>query len=138
MSSGSSWAPTTTWSSRSRRRELAAHVRTVLRRASQPVADHALDFERLRIDPRTREVHLDGRLVTLTPKEFDLLYAMAQSPRQVFRRELLGQVWDSAPEYQDPATVTVHVGRLRQKLEVDPDEPRWITTARGVGYRFEP
>jgi len=120
-------------------RELAARVRTVLRRASQPVADHALDFERLRIDPRTREVHLDGRLVTLTPKEFDLLYAMAQSPRQVFsRRELLGQVWDSAPEYQDPATVTVHVGRLRQKLEVDPDEPRWITTARGVGYRFEP
>ena len=54
------------------------------------------------------------------------------------RRQLLAQVWDSAPEYQDPATVTVHVGRLRQKLEADPDDPRWITTAWGVGYRFEP
>ena len=120
-------------------RELAARVRTVLRRAAHRSPTHALDFERLRIDPRTREVHVDGRPVTLTPKEFDLLYALAQSPRQVFsRRQLLGQVWDSAPEYQDPATVTVHVGRLRQKLEADPDEPRWITTARGVGYRFEP
>ena len=54
------------------------------------------------------------------------------------RRQLLAEVWDSAPEYQDPATVTVHVGRLRQKLEADPEDPRWITTAWGVGYRFEP
>jgi DNA-binding response OmpR family regulator len=53
------------------------------------------------------------------------------------RRQLLAQVWDSAPEYQDAATVTVHVGRLRQKLEPDPDHPRWITTLWGVGYRFE-
>ena len=80
-----------------------------------------------------------GGLVTLTPKEFDLLVTLARSPRRVFtRRQLLADVWDSAPEYQDPATVTVHVGRLRQKLEADPEEPRWITTARGVGYRFEP
>ena len=84
-------------------------------------------------------MHVDGTIVNLTPKEFDLLYTLARSPRQVFsRRQLLAQVWDSAPEYQDPATVTVHVGRLRQKLEADPDEPRWITTARGIGYRFEP
>ena len=120
-------------------RELTARVRTVLRRAA-PVADgEVLDFDGLRIDPRAREVLVDGRPVTLTAKEFDLLHALAASPRQVFsRRQLLSRVWDSAPEYQDPATVTVHVGRLRQKLEPDPDEPRWIRTARGVGYRFEP
>ena len=98
-----------------------------------------LDYGPLRIDPATREVHVDGRPVLLTAKEFDLLYALARAPRTVFsRRQLLAEVWDSAPEYQDPATVTVHVGRLRQKLETDPNEPRWITTARGVGYRFEP
>jgi DNA-binding response OmpR family regulator len=77
--------------------------------------------------------------MSLTPKEFDLLVALARSPRQVLsRRQLLEAVWDSAPEFQDPATVTVHVGRLRQKLEPDPDRPRWITTVWGVGYRFEP
>ncbi len=122
-------------------RELAARVRTVLRRtAIAPTGGGAvLEFGRLRIDPGTREVAVDGRVVALTPKEFDLLYTLAASPRQVFtRRQLLAQVWDSAPEYQDPATVTVHVGRLRQKIEPDPDDPRWITTAWGVGYRFEP
>ncbi|MET0324675.1 MAG: response regulator transcription factor [Ilumatobacteraceae bacterium] len=122
-------------------RELAARVRTVLRRSGPSGAAPAgpLVFGALRIDPVTREVHIDGRPVPLTVKEFDLLYALARSPRTVFsRRQLLAEVWDSAPEYQDPATVTVHVGRLRQKLEADPNEPRWITTARGVGYRFEP
>jgi DNA-binding response OmpR family regulator len=123
-------------------RELAARVRSVLRRANAKAAtpDGAvLDFGRLRIEPLTREVTVDGRLVELTPKEFDLLHALACSPRQVFsRRQLLAQVWDSAPEYQDAATVTVHVGRLRQKIEANPDEPRWITTSWGVGYRFEP
>jgi DNA-binding response OmpR family regulator len=122
-------------------RELAARVRTVLRRAQAPApgAGAMLDFGRLWIEPLTREVHVDGRRVDLTPKEFDLLLVLARSPRQVFsRRQLLAQVWDSAPEYQDAATVTVHVGRLRQKLERNPDDPRWITTAWGVGYRFEP
>ena len=123
-------------------RELAARVRSVLRRANATATTPdgaALDFGRLRIEPLTREVTVDGRLVELTPKEFDLLHTLARSPRQVFsRRQLLAQVWDSAPEYQDAATVTVHVGRLRQKIELDPDEPRWITTTWGVGYRFEP
>ncbi len=123
-------------------RELAARVRSVLRRANAKAAatdGAALDFGRLRIEPLTREVTVDGRVVELTPKEFDLLHTLARSPRQVFsRRQLLAQVWDSAPEYQDAATVTVHVGRLRQKIELDPDEPRWITTTWGVGYRFEP
>jgi DNA-binding response OmpR family regulator len=122
-------------------RELVARVRSVLRRsAARPTSqnDTVLDFGDLRIEPLTREVIVDGRRVALTPKEFDLLVVLARSPRQVFsRRQLLAQIWDSAPEYQDPATVTVHVGRLRQKLERDPENPRWITTSWGVGYRFD-
>jgi DNA-binding response OmpR family regulator len=122
-------------------RELTARVRTVLRRTRatplQAVGE-LLDHGALRIDPRTREVLVDGQLVSLTPKEFDLLVFLAASPRQVFsRRQLLTHVWDSSPDFQDPATVTVHVGRLRQKIERDPDEPRWLTTVWGVGYRFE-
>jgi DNA-binding response OmpR family regulator len=114
-------------------RELAARVRTILRRT------RVVESDGLRIDSLAREVHRNGELVYMTAKEFDLLLFLADSPRQVFsRRQLLEQVWDSAPEYQDPATVTVHVGRLRQKLEPDPDEPRWIITVWGVGYRFEP
>ena len=122
-------------------RELAARVRSVLRRtgATAPPTGQPLSFDGLAIDPATREVTTPVGLVPLTPKEFDLLLTLARSPRQVFsRRQLLALVWDSAPEYQDPATVTVHVGRLRQKLETDPNQPRWITTVWGVGYRFEP
>ena len=67
------------------------------------------------------------------------MLTLARSPRQVFSRaQLLDVVWASSPDYQDPATVTVHVGRLRQKLEADAEVPRWITTVRGIGYRFEP
>jgi DNA-binding response OmpR family regulator len=127
-------------------RELAARVRTVLRRAGPPPitedggpAHAAYRFGELHVDVRTRDVTVAGRAVSLTPKEFDLLAFLLASPRQVFsRRQLLAQVWDSAPEYQDPATVTVHIGRLRQKIESDPDEPRWLATVWGVGYRFEP
>ncbi len=127
-------------------RELTARVKTVLRRAvaapagsSELSTDQELRFDGLTIDLKTREVIVADEAIELTPKEFDLLARMAQAPRQVFtRRQLLEAVWDSAPEYQDPATVTVHVGRIRQKLEIDPSSPRWITTARGVGYRFEP
>ena len=121
-------------------RELVARVRTVLRRA-QPSTDvsETLRFDRLVIDRSPREVTLDGNIVPLTAKEFDLLAYLAASPRQVFSRsQLLHDVWDSSPEYQDPATVTVHVRRLRHKVEVDPENPRWITTVWGVGYRFEP
>ena len=78
-------------------------------------------------------------LVATTAKEFDLLAFMAASPRQVFSREqLLSNVWGSSSEWQDPATVTEHVRRVRRKIELDPDKPRWIVTVRGVGYRFEP
>ena len=124
-------------------RELAARVRTVLRR-SQPVAvedsakTESLRFDGLRIDTRAREVFVDERLVALTAKEFDLLAFLAQTPRQVFSRaQLLQHVWDSSADYQDPATVTVHVRRLRHKIEANPEQPRWITTVWGVGYRFE-
>jgi DNA-binding response OmpR family regulator len=123
-------------------RELAARVRTVLRRMNTPLAPSRsvpLLFDGLQIDVNTREVRVGDELVTLTPKEFDLLLFLAQSPRQVFsRRQLLEHVWDSSPDYQDPATITVHIGRLRQKLEADPEDPSWITTVWGVGYRFEP
>jgi DNA-binding response OmpR family regulator len=124
-------------------RELAARVRTVLRRTRPPApVPGAATVHRhgaLEVDVRTRDVTVAGRPVQLTPREFDLLAFLLSSPRQVFsRRQLLAQVWDSAPEYQDAATVTVHVGRLRQKLERDPVNPRWITTSWGVGYRFEP
>jgi DNA-binding response OmpR family regulator len=122
-------------------RELAIRVRNVLRRV-EPSAESTpllLEHGPLCIDTAARAVLLDAQPVALTPKEFDLLVVLASSPGRVFsRRELLEQVWNSAPEYQDPATVTVHVGRLRQKLETDPEHPRWIATAWGVGYRFQP
>jgi DNA-binding response OmpR family regulator len=123
-------------------RELAVRVRAVLRRSTAAAAqDHTslLEFDGLCIDARARQVYIDGVLVALTPKEFDLLSMLARSPRQVFSRaQILDLVWASSPDFQDPATVTVHVGRLRQKLERDPEHPRWIVTVRSVGYRFEP
>ncbi len=122
-------------------RELVARVRTVLRRAQAAAATSAaLEFEGgLRIDLPAREVFVAGSSISLTAKEFDLLAFLAQAPRQVFSRaQLLHHVWDSSPDFQDPATVTVHVRRLRIKIEANPEQARWITTVWGVGYRFEP
>ena len=120
-------------------RELAARVRSVLRRSRQLPSIPRLEFDRLLIDGATREVLVDGTAVEMTPKEFDLLAFLANAPRQVFSRaQLLEHVWDSSPDYQDPSTVTVHIRRIRQKIEADPDEPRWVKTVWGVGYRFEP
>ncbi|RMH76213.1 MAG: DNA-binding response regulator [Actinomyces sp.] len=126
-------------------RELAARVRTVLRRSLGPArSGGCLRFggegdPGLEIDGVSREVRVDGCPVELTPKEFDLLAFLARSPRQVFSRaQLLEQVWESSPDWQDPSTVTVHVRRIRQKIETDPESPRWIHTVWGVGYRFEP
>ncbi|MHB8681609.1 MAG: response regulator [Acidimicrobiales bacterium] len=121
--------------------ELAARVGTVLRRSGQrPALSQAtLDFGALVIDPLAREVHLDGELVPTTAKEFDLLTFLASSPRQVFTREqLLAHVWESSSDWQDAGTVTEHIRRVRRKIESDPDQPRWVRTVRGVGYRFEP
>ena len=122
-------------------RELAARVNGVLRRSAgrETTTPQALEFDGLMVDTMSREVKMGDRIVELTPKEFDVLAFLAASPRQVFSRaELLEKVWQSSPEWQDPATVTVHVRRIRNKIEADPEKPRWITTVWGVGYRFEP
>ncbi len=119
--------------------ELTARIDSVLRRARTAPAVRELVFESLEIDPGARDVHVRGLLVDLTAKEFDLLAFLAASPRQVFTRaQLLDQVWSSSAEWQDTATVTEHVRRLRQKVEEDPEHPRLLRTVRGVGYRFEP
>ena len=122
-------------------RELVARVRSVLRRADpqQHLDTERIEYDGLVIDPGTREVVVDGREAELTAKEFDLLHFLAANPRQVFsRNQLLEHVWDSSAEWQDPATVTVHIRRIRAKIESDAREPRWVTTVWGVGYRFEP
>jgi len=120
-------------------RELSARVRSVLRRSNPGEPGTRLEFDGLTIDPKIREVRVGEKVVDLTPKEFDVLAFLASHPRQVFSRgQLLQQVWDSSAEWQDPATVTVHMRRLRTKLELDPQDPRWLLTVWGVGYRFEP
>lgn len=122
-------------------RELVARVRSVLRRSTGALersAGRTLGSRGLVIDTESREVRVHGTLVELTPKEFDLLACLAATPRRVYSHEsLLRQVWDSSAEWQDPATVTVHVGRLRRKLGGHADAG-WITTVWGVGYRFDP
>jgi DNA-binding response OmpR family regulator len=118
--------------------ELVARVRAVLRRAHPGHStERPLRFEHLYIDPRTRETSVYDRPITLTAKEFDLLWFFASSPRQVFTRDqLLDQVWGYG-FYGDPSTVTVHVRRLREKIEPDPTKPMFIQTVWGVGYKFE-
>ena len=120
-------------------RELAARVRTVLRRsAHEPLAPERLVFDELVVDARTREVQLEGRTLRLTAKEFDLLFFLASNPRQVFSREqLMDSVWGYAAAL-DTGTVTVHIQRLRSKIERDPKSPRRLETVWGVGYRFVP
>jgi DNA-binding response OmpR family regulator len=122
-------------------RELAARVRSVLRRSSglEPHVDDVLHYDNLTIDLRCRDVEIDGEPVDLTVKEFDLLAFLASSPRQVFSREqILRNVWDSDPAWQNPSTIAEHIHRLRRKIEPDPASPRWIHTLRGAGYRFTP
>jgi two-component system phosphate regulon response regulator PhoB len=119
--------------------ELVARIDTVLRRSNQRATVAPRVFGPIVIDTASREVSKDGRPIETTAREFDLLAFLTASPRQVFsRQQLLEQVWASSAEWQDPATVTEHVRRLRGKLEDDPDRPRSIVTVRGVGYRFEP
>jgi DNA-binding response OmpR family regulator len=124
--------------------ELVARVESVLRRVGRaqtaPPAEAANgSLDGLRLDERTREVRVAGKLIELTAKEFDLLAFLVRSPRQVFSRgQLLQHVWASSSDWQDEATVTEHVRRVRHKVEPDPEKPRWITTVRGVGYRFDP
>jgi two-component system, OmpR family, response regulator ResD len=120
-------------------RELAVRVQTVLRRSAPATSPGArLTFDGLTIDPSTREVGRDGTLLRLTAKEFDLLFFLASNPRQVFSRDqLMGRVWGYEAAV-DTGTVTVHVRRLRAKIERDPSSPRHLETVWGVGYRFVP
>jgi DNA-binding response OmpR family regulator len=121
--------------------ELVSRVRAVLRRSHNAqgiTSERALEFADIRIDPVTRLVAVEGRELMLTAKEFDLLWFLASHPRQVFNRDqLLDHVWGET-EYLDPSTVTVHVRRLREKIESDAANPRHIHTVWGVGYKFEP
>jgi DNA-binding response OmpR family regulator len=119
--------------------ELSARVESVLRRTRRTTRpSEIVIFGDLQINFSAREVQVCGRVVDLTPKEFDLLAFLAASPRQAFSRaQLLDHVWSSSADWQGEATVTEHIRRLRRKIERDPERPRWITTVRGVGYRFE-
>ena len=121
-------------------RELTARVKAVLRRAAGGLAAEEAGVLRagdLEVDPVAHEARLHGELVSLTAREFDLLAHLMRNPRRAFRREeLLADVWGFT--YGDTSTVTVHVRRLREKVEADPSAPRHICTVWGVGYRFEP
>jgi DNA-binding response OmpR family regulator len=120
-------------------RELAARVKTVLRRArsTTPRAER-LTFDELQIDASTREVTKAGAPVRLTAKEFELLWFLASNPRHVFSRDqLMDRVWGHASAL-GAGTVTVHIRRLRSKIETDPANPRRLETVWGVGYRFAP
>jgi DNA-binding response OmpR family regulator len=119
--------------------ELVARVDAVLRRVSPPDAGpEPIEHGPLRIDPAARGASLDGEELSLTQREFDLLAHFAANPGRVFSRDqLMDSVWDY-PFFTDTSTVTVHVRRLRAKLDDDPSEPRFIETVWGVGYRFRP
>ncbi len=121
--------------------ELVSRVRAVLRRtqaANAGSTEKPLAFGSLRIDPVTRLVNLGSDEIMLTAKEFDLLWLMASYPRKVYTREqLLDRIWGHS-EYIDPGTVTVHIRRLREKIEQDPAQPVHLITVWGVGYKFEP
>lgn len=119
-------------------REFAARVRANLRRA-RAVPDANLSFADIEIRPAAREVVVRGEPVALTPREFDLLvYLAAHAGQVISRQQLLEDVWQSSDKWQDAATVTEHIRRIRHKIEPDPANPRWIRGVRNVGYSFEP
>jgi len=117
--------------------ELVARVDAVLRRIDTvPEQEPPLPFGELVVDPTGRRVHVDGEEVALTHREFELLLFLARHPGQAFtRNQLMDHVWGYS-FYTDTSTVTVHIRRLRAKLEHTPECPRWIETVWGVGYRF--
>ena len=120
-------------------RELVARVKAVLRRSSTGASntENPISFEHLELDPRSRTVAVDNQNITLTAKEFDLLWFLVRHPKQVFSRsQLLDNVW-GYEFYGDESTVTVHVRRLREKIEPDPAKPTYIQTVWGIGYKFD-
>ena len=121
--------------------ELVARVKAVLRRSNAVSGQREperLVYDELVVDPKSRRVTVRGQPVELTATEFNLLWFMARHPQQVFSRErLLENVWGFS-DYVDPSTVTVHIRRLREKIETDPGDPQHLLTVWGVGYRFQP
>lgn len=118
-------------------RELVARVKAVLRRQSRPAGKgEVVELPNLRLDARTQEVTVRGRPVDLSSLEFRLLHFLASHPRQIFSRDrLLDAVW-GADCAVTPRTVDVHIRRLREKIETRSEEPEYIETVRGSGYRF--
>jgi DNA-binding response OmpR family regulator len=119
--------------------ELVARVDAVLRRVeSAPAHQAAIELSDLTIDPAGRQVYVRGEEVVLTQREFDVLLFLARHPGQAFsRNQLMDAIWQYS-FYTDTSTVTVHIRRLRSKIEADPSRPRHIQTVWGVGYRFSP
>lgn len=121
--------------------ELVSRVRAVLRRTqskTEAPTQGIIQTTNLTINPQTREFLVNGSEIVLTAKEFDLLYHLVSHPRQVFSRDqLLENIW-GVRGFIDPSTVTVHIRRLREKIEKDPTAPVHLVTAWGVGYKFEP
>jgi two-component system, OmpR family, response regulator ResD len=119
--------------------ELVARVDAVLRRmADSPQLEEPIVFEDLTLDPVARRVSVRGEEAQLTVREYDLLLHFMRHPGQAFSRDqLMDAVWQYS-FYTDTSTVTVHIRRLRAKIEADPSNPRWLQTVWGVGYRFQP
>ncbi len=119
--------------------ELVARVDAVLRRVeSAPAQQAPIELSDLTIDPAARQVYVHGEEVVLTQREFDVLLFLARHPGQAFsRNQLMDAIWQYS-FYTDTSTVTVHIRRLRSKIEADPSRPRHIQTVWGVGYRFAP
>lgn len=119
--------------------EVVARIKNVLRRAGKaatPRQPAVLDFGKLTVDLRAHEVRVGGRPVAFTAREFAVLRLLAEHPRQVFTRDqIYARCWGE--EYGDRHTVTVHIGRIREKIEANPNRPRYLVTVWGVGYRFE-
>jgi len=118
-------------------RELVARVKAVLRRQTRPVErQEVVEAQDLRLDARTQEVTVAGKPTELSTLEFKLLHFLASHPRRIFSREqLLDEVW-GRDHFVTPRTVDVHIRRVREKIEVQPDRPQYIQTVRGAGYRF--
>ncbi len=118
--------------------ELVARIRAILRRSTgRDAVEPPLEFATIRIEPKSRRVFKHGRVLDLSPIEYDILYTLAKRPEQVFTRtQLLERAWKNE-YYGDERVVDVHIGRLRKKVEDNPRKPSIVVTVRGAGYRFE-
>lgn len=118
-------------------RELLARVKAVLRRFERPAAASPIEFDDVAIDPNTMQLKVRGELVPTTATEFRLLDYLARHPGRVFSRDhLLDAVWGDA-RFVTQRSVDVYVRKIREKIEQDPEDPRYLITMRGAGYRFE-